>query len=149
MGKAGRRLEQQGEVREGGGEGGKEGGVPSALPLGMAPWRSKVIPFEEGPGQQGTGGRPGASSRPDPFMRLRHTTAQATNRPPCLLCDSLRSPGALRPAYRHLAIHIATWHKTLIRAKTVATALAHTSISRQDTNNQKSQHNMMRDESIP
>jgi hypothetical protein len=29
-------------------------------------------------------------------------------RTPCLLCDSLRSPGAPRPPYRHLAIHIAT-----------------------------------------
>jgi hypothetical protein len=32
----------------------------------------------------------------------------ALPRTPCLLCDSLRSPGAPRPPYRHLAIHIAT-----------------------------------------
>jgi hypothetical protein len=41
-------------------------------------------------------------------------------RTPCLLCDSLRSPGAPRPTYRHLAIHIATRRYKLIQAKTLA-----------------------------
>ncbi len=41
----------------------------------------------------------------------------------CFSSDSIRSPGAPRPAYRHLAIHIATRHFKLIRGKILEKAL--------------------------
>jgi hypothetical protein len=53
-------------------------------------------------------------------------------RTPCLFCGPLCSPGAPRPTYRHLGVHIATRRYKLIRAKTLAKALPPAPTSRGD-----------------